>query len=156
MKLTPEIHEKIVAMIREGNYRETASAACGITSRTFRNWMARGHEGEEPFAALAIEVDKAEAESEALDVAQLAKAAKDDWKAAAWKLERRWQHRWGRTPDIIVQNNAASGMPLVHLTVEQQLQVHQWALQQVKDPVERGKLEETVRALTPKPAGEDE
>lgn len=43
-KLTPEVQEKILEAIRDGNYYEAACAYAGITYRTFRYWMERGEE----------------------------------------------------------------------------------------------------------------
>jgi hypothetical protein len=93
-KLTPEVHDKIVKLVRAGNYRETACAAAGITSRTMRDWMKLGDSGLEPYEAFLRDVDQAEAEAEARDVTQIAKASADDWRAAAWRLERKSHERW--------------------------------------------------------------
>jgi hypothetical protein len=37
------------------------------------------------------------AEAEMRDVALIAQAAKENWQAAAWRLERKYPARWGRT-----------------------------------------------------------
>lgn len=95
-KLTPEVHEKIVRLIRAGNYRETACAAAGIWARTMRTWLRLGSEGLEPYAQFAADIAQAEAEAEARDVALIAKAGTEDWKAAAWRLERKVHDRWAR------------------------------------------------------------
>lgn len=92
--LTPTVHEKIVETVRQGNFRETAAAAAGITSRTLRSWMVRGAKGEQPFAQFCDDVEAAEAESEVKDINAITMA--DDWKAIAWRRERmssRWQLR---------------------------------------------------------------
>jgi hypothetical protein len=36
------------------------------------------------------------AEAEMRDVALIAQAAKENWQAAAWRLERKYPARWGR------------------------------------------------------------
>ncbi len=48
-------------------------------------------------------VEKAQAESESRDVAIIAKAASDDWKAAAWRLERKQPRRYGPRVAVSVQ-----------------------------------------------------
>lgn len=105
-KLTPEVHEKVVRLVRAGNFRETACAAAGITSRTMRHWMALGADGHEPYAEFAAAVDQAEAEAEARDVARVVKAGDDDWRALAWRLERKSNERWARRdrPELTVQH----------------------------------------------------
>lgn len=92
-KLTPEIHKRIVLLVRRGNFRETAAAAAGVDSKTFRNWLRMGARGRDPYKKFSEDVDQAEADAEAKDIAKL-KASKD-WKATAWRLERRHQDRWG-------------------------------------------------------------
>lgn len=94
-KLTPEIHARICALLRTGNYRETAAAAAGITARSLRNWLHRGADGVEPFAAFAAECAVAEAEGELRDVELIGRAADQDWRAAAWRLEHRNPFTWG-------------------------------------------------------------
>lgn len=48
-------------------------------------------------------MEKAQAESESRDVAIIAKAASDDWKAAAWRLERKQPRRYGPRVAVSVQ-----------------------------------------------------
>src|ERR1044072_1100662 len=93
-KLTPEVGEKIVKLISAGNYRETACAAAGIDARTLRNWLKWGAEGTEPYATLSAEMEEAEGSAEARHVLTLVSASKEDWRAAAWFLSRKWPERW--------------------------------------------------------------
>lgn len=43
-KLTPEIEERILEVIRAGNYREAAAQAAGIAPETLSRWMGRERE----------------------------------------------------------------------------------------------------------------
>ena len=99
-KLTPEVQDKIVNALRAGNYQETAAKYAGISDKTFYEWMRRG-ESDDPKEAIFVEfrqaVEKAKSDAEVRDVALIDKAASDGtWQAAAWKLERKYPHRWGR------------------------------------------------------------
>jgi hypothetical protein len=94
--LTPEVAERIVRLLRAGNYDEVAARGAGIAPRTLQEWLQRGRAGEEPYAELWDAVERARAEGEALHVARIAKAAEDDWHASAWFLERSYPERWGR------------------------------------------------------------
>lgn len=114
IKLTPEVHERICALVRAGNFRETASAAAGIDARTLRNWLRRGAEGEEPFATFSTDLDEAETVAEARNVAIIGAAAKDDWRAAAWWLERKASARWAKT---VVSNVVTTETPTVHVVL---------------------------------------
>lgn len=106
-KLTPDVHAKIVGLLRAGNYVETAAAAAGVDARNVRRWLARGARGEEPFAQFARDVDAAQGEAEARDVIMLGKAAESgEWRAAAFRLERRHPERWGQRIEMRVKEQA--------------------------------------------------
>lgn len=97
-KLTPEIAKRIIDLVRAGNFAEAAAGAAGITRQTLHNWLRRGaEEGEGPFFDFAQELEIAAGEAEAKDVLSLVKAGGKDWRAIAWRLERRCA-RW-RRPD---------------------------------------------------------
>jgi hypothetical protein len=96
-KLTPEVQQRIVDSLRMGNYIETASAYAGITKSTLYEWMKRGaREKRGKYKEFSNAVEKAMAEAEMWDVALIAQAAKENWQAAAWRLERKYPARWGR------------------------------------------------------------
>ena len=98
-KLTAETQERIVTAIRAGNYQDTAARWAGIDPGTFYRWMERGaqEDGEEEYREFREAVENAKAAAEVRDVALIDKAAQDGtWQAAAWKLERKFPHRWGR------------------------------------------------------------
>jgi hypothetical protein len=88
--------DKLVVMLRAGNYVAVAANAAGISLRTLQVWLQRGRKGEDPYAALVERVDRARAEGEVRNVATIAKAATERWDAAAWLLERQYPERWGR------------------------------------------------------------
>lgn len=114
-KLTSEIQNKIVTAIRAGNYIETAAAYAGISKNTLYDWLKRGarekerlernprariKKSEAPYVEFSDAVEKAMAEAEIRDVAIIAKAAEENWQAAAWRLERKYPERWGRREKI--------------------------------------------------------
>lgn len=95
-KLTPEVSERLVRLIRAGNFATVASAACGICRDTFQRWLRRGAKEESGiYRDLVIALDEASAIAEARNVAIIMKAAEHQWQAAAWYLERRAPDRWG-------------------------------------------------------------
>lgn len=94
-QLTPEVHKRIVAMLRAGNYLETAASAAGITSKTLRIWLRWGKMGREPFRQFATDVDVAVGESQALMVQQVRSWGQRDWRANGWLLERRFPDLFG-------------------------------------------------------------
>ncbi|MFD1422452.1 hypothetical protein ACFQ4J_01685 [Laceyella tengchongensis] len=106
-KLTPALQEKIVTVIRGGNYIETAAAYAGISKQTLYNWLRRGaRQKSGQYREFALAVEQALAEAEMRDLALIEQAARDGkWQAAAWRLERRFPKRWGRQDylDLLMQ-----------------------------------------------------
>lgn len=93
-KLTPEVGEKIIELLKRGNFRETACAAAGVHPKTLREWMRRGRDGEEPYAEFSERMDAAESAGEARHVRVIEEAGEKDWRASAFILARRWAARW--------------------------------------------------------------
>lgn len=104
--LNQDIQDRIVRAIQAGNYQETAARFGGIGVSTFYKWMARGlDEPDSKYGEFREAVENAKAAAEVMDVALIDQAAKDgSWQAAAWKLERKFPHKWGR-----VQRTEISG-----------------------------------------------
>lgn len=121
-KLTTELIGRMVQALRAGSYVETAAAHVGIHKDTYYRWMREGaderehiakggkpRKGKALFLALSDAVERAMADAELRDLALVSQAALDDWRAAAWKLERRNPSRWGRTRQEIT---GADGGPI--------------------------------------------
>lgn len=103
-KLTPEIQAKIVEALRAGNYIETAAAYAGINKTTLYDWLKRGARDKSgPYHTFSNAVEKAMADAEMRDVLLIANAAKENWQAAAWRLERKYPDKWGRKDRISAQ-----------------------------------------------------
>jgi len=111
-KLTSELTEEIAQYLRAGNYIETTAALVGINRDSIYEWLKRGAKEQERLAknprarlrkreAIFVEfsdtVKKAQAQSEAMLVGLIGKAAQKNWTAAAWRLERKYPDKWGRT-----------------------------------------------------------
>ena len=95
--LSPEIHREIVELVEQGNYLETAFAIAGVNKSTGTMWLHRGRKYPElePYATFAVDVDAARARSEAVDLGFIGAAAVKDWRAAAWRLERKYPAKYG-------------------------------------------------------------
>ena len=134
-KLNFDTHNKIISAIRAGNYIETAAAYAGINKSTLYDWLKRGErekqrvaqnprykirKSEKPYVEFSNAVEKALAEAEVRDVAIIAKAAEEQWQAAAWRLERKFPDRWGRKRlDIEHSGSVATTDPFAGLTTEE-------------------------------------
>ena len=109
-KLDAVVTQKICDLVRAGNFLEVAGSAAGIHRTTLHRWLRAGKEQERGrYKRFLDAVTKAQAEGEARDVALIAKAASEDWRAAAWRLERKSPARYGARVQIGVQEelNAA-------------------------------------------------
>lgn len=100
-KLTEELKQELLTLIREGNYLDTACACVGIDYRTVCDWIQRGtnthptRKSNQEFVQFVQEYNKAKAEAEKHFISCVRKAADKDWKAAAWTLARRDPLKWG-------------------------------------------------------------
>ncbi len=88
-KATEARIEALVIALGTGCTREAAARHAEIHRTTLYRWLERD-------AAIRIRVEKAEADVEVRLAAQIVQAAPDDWRAAAWLLERRRPAGYGR------------------------------------------------------------
>ena len=103
-KLDPATMQRIVDLIRAGNYLEVAATAAGIHRSTLYRWLRHGRDQKRGrYRKFLNQVEKAQAEAESRDVALIAKAASEDWKAAAWRLERKSPRRYAARVQLAVQ-----------------------------------------------------
>jgi len=99
-RLTEEVEELIVQLVRGGAYLKTAAQFAGVHRETIRRWRKRGETDlqrsiESHYAAFARALARAEAQAEATRVLRILAAGENDWRANAWFLERRFPERWG-------------------------------------------------------------
>lgn len=106
-KLTPQLITSIANYIRQGNYLETAAAANGVSRVSVHNWLKRGAEHSKGLHREFLDaVNKAQAQAEIFDVSRISAAAlAGQWKASAWRLQRRFPSRWG-VPDMATPPSA--------------------------------------------------
>ena len=103
--LTPELHTKIVDLVKGGNYAHVSAQACGIGNSTFYEWLETGEADKEAgkpsiFADLAEAISLARAEAQTLAVYAVRRAFGTDWKAAMTYLERTDPKQWGRKDQV--------------------------------------------------------
>jgi transposase len=98
--ITPELIKKICDYIAAGHSYAKAAKLAGIAESTFFRWRMMGQlEGAEPiYVAFYCEIEEASAfsESEALQLVRSSAIRDGNWRAAAWFLERRFPHRYGK------------------------------------------------------------
>lgn len=91
----PDMRTSILAAISGGSYRHVACAHARISYQAFVNYLERDPDFSE-------QVDQAEAKRAVAAVAQIIVHGKDDWRALAWFLERKFPDEWGRRDRLAV------------------------------------------------------
>jgi hypothetical protein len=126
-KLTDSVIAKLVLFISAGNPYKIACAAVGVGYSTFAGWMAAAESGDPEYQDFLEHITHAQAEAAQRLLAKVEGAADDDWRAAAWILERRFPEHFAKVrPDF-----SAPKVPQQHL--------HLHILQSLK---ERGMISE--------------
>lgn len=113
-KRTPDTDRRITEALELGATYTNAAGYAGIHVATFERWRNRDAE----FAAL---VQRAEEKAVIGWLAMIQKAAQEgDWRAAAWKLERRHSDQWGRRQrvDVHIRQEAERIAQELGLSVE--------------------------------------
>ncbi|HUU94479.1 MAG TPA: hypothetical protein VM487_01970 [Phycisphaerae bacterium] len=108
-KLTPELQAALCALLSVGIHHDVACASVGISRRSLSNWLRQGNADEEagvdsPYVDLMVAIRSAEAACEVKDLETIGEASKSDWKAAAWREERRHPKRWGQQISVRVED----------------------------------------------------
>ncbi len=95
-KYTPDRIERILTALRAGNTRKVACSYASIDQDTLTNWMHR-------YSDFSERVKKAEDEAEMTSVTIIRQAARENWTAAAWWLERRKSQDWGKVVRVDIE-----------------------------------------------------
>lgn len=87
----------VLRAIRRGCDLDSAADVSGVRQHVLREWLYRGAQPDAPpqFAKFARQFHAALAESELELVECVRGHAAEEWRAAAWLLERRHPERWG-------------------------------------------------------------
>lgn len=104
-RLTNELKKRLLDILGAGVPRSIACPAVGISDRTLRIWLSRAEAGEEPYLGFAEELEEHIARSKASLVVELRKAAKKDWRAASWLLERTDHKNFGMRAPVVDSDN---------------------------------------------------
>lgn len=91
VKLTDARANLIVEAVAAGAPRHIAAQAAGIGRSTLQSWLVKGEASDapakSPYRRLAEAVRQAEANCEVIALGEIASAATEDWRAAAWWLQ---------------------------------------------------------------------
>lgn len=146
-KMDPETVNRIVNLIKAGNFAVVAAKSAGIAQRTYTSWMNKGRyeagrraRGEPPVASkdpyvhFYYEVESAIAEAEGRHVANLMKHSQDDWRASAFYLERKHPERWAAKVNIEIKKEVDHVLRKLELLLEEE--VYDLVLEAIATPDE--------------------
>ena len=105
-KFVPERKEKIIEALRKGAPYELACNYAGICYVTFMNWRNKAEIDKIPeYVEFFRELKEVEGETALRWLAVIDKAMDDDqWTAASWKLERRYNKYFSNNAAVIEMN----------------------------------------------------
>jgi len=92
---TKKLGRALCAQVEGGVTLRVAARTHGISRTTLYNWLAHGAKGREPYATFRARLERSQAACEVGLTLSMFEASKDDWRAAAWFLEKRFPKRWG-------------------------------------------------------------
>jgi len=97
------IKKNIIEHLEIGNTIKASALKSGISEKTYYNWF---HKDEQ----FALACGEAMAKAEEVLLNQIMKMAitRDDWRAPAWILERRFPESWGAKQEIKMETTSKS------------------------------------------------
>lgn len=102
-KFTPELAAKILQLVETGCFASVAAQAVGLSPATFHRWVQRGKaQRRGQFRDFCDGLTRARAKARGRMVTIVSLAAEQDWRAAAYYLERTDPKRWGRRDKLAV------------------------------------------------------
>ncbi|HXM86142.1 MAG TPA: hypothetical protein VN889_00775 [Solirubrobacteraceae bacterium] len=112
-KFTPEVAAKIIQAAQAGVYPAVAAAFAGVSTSTLDGWL---HEAaadidagrETPLSVFSEEIVRIVAQTEVAALARIRAAMAEDWRAAAWFIERRFPERWSKRDTRHVEHGAVA------------------------------------------------
>lgn len=93
---------RLVEAVLNGASRGAARKAAGIAATTFYDWLAKGKAASSgPYYEMRLALQNADAEVEERMVQCVLDSAPEDWRAAAWWLERCRPKRYNRRAPLV-------------------------------------------------------
>lgn len=90
-RFCPEICDRIVEVLSQGNYRTAAAKAVNISDKTLSQWL---NLPDKKYAEFQKRVSEAEAQIEIRAVKAITESGDKDAKWWCWYLERKFPKRW--------------------------------------------------------------
>lgn len=119
-KLTPKTAERIITVVRAGNYLNVAAQFAGVGISTLQGWLQRGRraaaalergeevgEEETPYLEFLGAITEAEVNAEVFAATAWRSKVGEDWRAARDLLRYRWPDRWRAVTTVNIRPEEA-------------------------------------------------
>lgn len=127
---TPEAHERFMNMIRKGHYISSACSGSGLNRRNVDKWVQKGRQSKQLaernfYTEFVEEFDFAMSLAEDKFLSVVSNAGEDDWRAAAWVMERRWADRWAKkeTQNVTLSGDGGGPVQMLNLSTEEKVAI---------------------------------
>ena len=150
-KLTSELSSQLCKYLTLGMSPPQAAEMCGVHRNTMRYWLRRGEkewlDEDSHYAAFLRDVNSATAACMRRGLLLVNQAAADDWKPAAWLLERRFPNQFAPKQMIEVRTQEAVEEILEALSRRLPNDIYVRVLHAVKDEMQERRLPEAKPML---------
>ena len=100
-KLRADLQESFLDGLKLGLTHKLAAQRAGLGESTYYSWIAKGREAKSGlYREFLDEVMRVEGEAAGELLTQIGQHSKDDWRAAAWILERRHPDDYGKRTEL--------------------------------------------------------
>ena len=112
LETEPDLQQRIVKRIEDGNYPEVAAQAEGVSPPTYYRWMQQGadEDAEPVYREFREAIERARARVEAEMVAEIRRNIDDKGNVTTvdrrWLLERTRRERYGQSIEVRVREEA--------------------------------------------------
>ncbi|MBL9179715.1 MAG: hypothetical protein JNM65_16755 [Verrucomicrobiaceae bacterium] len=109
--LNPTRQAALLEAIEQGMPLKQAAAVAGMSYDTLNHWQKRGENESAPpeYCQFYQQLRRSQAIAMQVHVSSICDAAKRDWRAAAWMLERRFPEDFARTQQL--EHSGPGGKP---------------------------------------------
>lgn len=108
---------QICEHIKKGHCAADAARLAGVNPRTWEAWLHKSREGLKGYEWIVTEHDRATVSGIDVMLGHIRSAAPEDWRAAAWVIERRGGTAWQKPQTV--ELSGSLGVKLGEMTDEE-------------------------------------
>ena len=90
LAFSPDLADKVIDGLKKGHTKTNVCKMLGLGDNAIRRWRQKDRSGDERYAGFDLRVKAAEEAAQGNLIDCITVHSQDDWRAAAWLLERRW------------------------------------------------------------------